>query len=392
MTHLRAGFIPLVDAAALVAAADHGFAAAEGITLELVREVSWSNVRDKLNLGHLDVAHMLAPLAMAESLGLDYARVPLTTLLVMSLNGNAILFGNETAAALRSFAEADLDDPAVSGAALKRLIEARARAGKERLSFGMTFPFSSHNYLLRFWMAASGVDPDEDVRLVVLPPPYMVDSLSSGHVHGFCVGAPWPRLAVDAGIGRIIHLGTDIVATCLEKTLAARTAWVDENRALAEALTRAMIRSTAWCATPENRVELAHMLASPGRLNLPADIILNVLDGRIKVDKAGRIREDRNYLILSSAVARPDAGLALWLYAQMARWRQAPLSKACMNAVSACLSPAVFDAALSSMNRNQALSDGIGAFSGPSFDPGDISGYLEALSEVTAQSARVHKI
>ena len=89
----------------------------------------------------------------------------------------------------------------------------------------MTFPFSNHNYQLRFWMAAGGVDPDEDVRLVVLPPPYMVDSLASGHVDGFCVGAPWNSVAVEDGVGRILHFGSEIVARASEKVLAVRSQW-----------------------------------------------------------------------------------------------------------------------------------------------------------------------
>ncbi|MFC5068339.1 CmpA/NrtA family ABC transporter substrate-binding protein [Flaviflagellibacter deserti] len=379
MIKLRAGFVQLVDAAVLIAAADRGFAEAEGVNLELVREVSWSNVRDKLNLGHYEAAHMLAPLAIAESLGLDYARVPLTSLLVMNQNGNSILFGNETYAALLEHAQGDLDDPAVSGAALKKLIEARAKAGEEPLTFSMTFPFSSHNYLLRFWTAAAGIDPDEDIRLVVLPPPYMVDSLKNGHVHGFCVGAPWPSMAVEAGIGRIVHFGSDILATCSEKVLAVRSAWAAENRDSALALTRALIRSTVWCATPENRVELAHILAAPSRMNLSPDLILRALEGRLRMDANGRIRENAQYLVLSSAAARPDVRQGLWLYAQMVRWNQAEFSSSHMDAVNACLSPELFDAALCTMARKTVLDDGIGAFSGPAFDPTDIPAYLAAL-------------
>ena len=92
----------------------------------------------------------------------------------------------------------------------------------------MTFPFSNHNYQLRFWMAAGGVDPDEDVRLVVLPPPYMVESLASEHVDAFCVGAPWNSVAVDLGVGNILHFGCEIMAQVSEKVLALRQRWADE--------------------------------------------------------------------------------------------------------------------------------------------------------------------
>src|SRR5258707_5466260 len=105
----------------------------------------------------------------------------------------------------------------------------------------MTFPFSTHNYQLRFWMAAGGVDPDEDVRLVVLPPPYMVNSLASGHVDAFCVGAPWNSVAVDSGIGHILHFVADILERAVEKVLAVRQDWSEKNPQVLAALTRAHV-------------------------------------------------------------------------------------------------------------------------------------------------------
>ena len=196
---LRIGFIPLADAAALLIAVDKGFCAAEGLDVELVREVSWSNVRDKLNIGLFDAAHLIAPIAIASSLGLGHIKVPIVAPFGLGVNGNAITVSPALHAALRDAADGDLLDPMVSAKALARVAAQRKARGADPLTFGMTFPFSTHNYHLRFWMAAGGVDPDEDVRLVVLPPPYMVESLQNGHVDAFCVGAPWNSVAVDLG-------------------------------------------------------------------------------------------------------------------------------------------------------------------------------------------------
>jgi two-component system, oxyanion-binding sensor len=182
---LRIGFIPLIDAAALLIAVDKGFAATEGLAIDLVREVSWSNVRDKLNIGLFDAAHLLAPLVIASSLGIGHVKMPLLAPFMLGLNGNAITVSPALYDALASAADGKLDDPNVSARALAHVVAGRRRAGAEPLTFGMTFPFSTHNYQIRFWIAAGGVDPDEDVRLVVLPPPYMVDSLSSRQVDGF---------------------------------------------------------------------------------------------------------------------------------------------------------------------------------------------------------------
>ena len=196
-----------------VVAVDKGFAAKEGLDVELVREVSWSNVRDKLNIGLFDAAHLLAPVAIASSLGLGHVKVPIIAPFNLGLNGNAITVSPELHAALKAAADGDIADPMVSARALARVVVERKREDEEPVTFGMTFPYSTHNYHLRFWMAAGGVDPDEDVRLVVLPPPYMVESLANKHVDGFCVGAPWNSVAVDLGIGYILHFVSDILAS-----------------------------------------------------------------------------------------------------------------------------------------------------------------------------------
>ena len=228
-TPLHIGFIPLVDAAALIVAVDKGFAADEGLDVTLVREVSWSNVRDKLNIGQFDAAHLLAPVAIASSLGLGHVKVPIVAPFNLGLNGNAITVSPPLHAAIMGEIDGDPFDPMATALALARVVAARRKAGAEPLTFGMTFPFSTHNYQLRFWMAAGGVDPDEDVHLVVLPPPYMVDSLANGHVDAFCVGAPWNSVAVDRGIGHILHFVSDILVRAVEKVLAARQDWAEKE-------------------------------------------------------------------------------------------------------------------------------------------------------------------
>src|SRR4030095_3073179 len=140
----------------------------------------------------------------------------------IAVNGNAMTVSLRLFAWLSNATDGDLSDPKVSARALARVIGERKARGFEPLTFGMTFPFSNHNYQLRCWMAAGGVDPDEDVRLVVLPPPYMVESLAIGHVDAFCVGAPWNSVAVDLGVGCILHFSCEILAHAAEKVLALR--------------------------------------------------------------------------------------------------------------------------------------------------------------------------
>jgi ABC-type nitrate/sulfonate/bicarbonate transport system substrate-binding protein len=380
---LRIGFIPLCDAAALIVAADRGFAAAEGLDVELVREVSWSNVRDKLNIGIFDAAHLLAPVAIASSLGLGHVKVPIISVVVLGLNGNALTVSPALHAAIAAAADGYLADPLVTGRALWRVVAQRKAKGEESPTFGMTFPFSSHNYALRLWMAAAGVDPDEDVRLVVLPPPYMVDSLANKHVDGFCVGAPWNSVAVDLGIGYILHFVSDILSRATEKLLAVRAHWAQDNRDVLLRLVRAHRRAARFIENPSNRDEVAAIMAAPNRIGVAAEAIARTLEGRMKTAPDGMVRASDRYLLIGrDGAARPDPVQAAWLYAQMVRWGQAPLSADLLADAQAVFRPDLFDAAVEADKPRISGEppDGIGAFVGPRFDATDIAGYLAAMT------------
>jgi ABC-type nitrate/sulfonate/bicarbonate transport system substrate-binding protein len=378
-TPLCIGFIPLVDAAALIVAVDKGFAGAEGLDVTLVREVSWSNVRDKLNIGLFDAAHLLAPVAIASSLGLGQVKVPIAAPFNLGLNGNAITVSPALHAAIMAEIEGDPFDPMATALALSRVVAARRSSGAEPLTFGMTFPFSTHNYQLRFWMAAGGVDPDEDVRLVVLPPPFMVDSLANGHVDAFCVGAPWNSVAVDLGVGHILHFVSDILVRAAEKVLAVRRTWSERNPQVVAGLIRAAFRAAEFIEQPQNRVETAHILAQPERIGVDAGVIQRTLDGRLKISPDGTLRESRRYLLVAREGARPDPVQAAWLFAQMARWGQAPISPEALKTAMAVFRPDLYDAALGREGKAADVPGAIGAFAGPAFDAGDIAGHLAAF-------------
>ncbi len=376
---LHIGFIPLIDAAAVIVAVDRGFTAAEGLDVTLVREVSWSNVRDKLNIGLFDAAHLLAPVAIASSLGLGHVKVPIVAPFNLGLNGNAITVSPALHAAIMSEIDGDPFDPMATALALSRVVAARRKSGAEPLTFGMTFPFSTHNYQLRFWMAAAGVDPDEDVRLVVLPPPYMVDSLANGQVDAFCVGAPWNSIAVDRGVGRILHFVSDILVRAAEKVLAVRQSWSEKNPEVLAALIRAAFRATEFIE--HNRAETAHILAQPERVGVDADIIRRTLDGRLKISPDGTMRESSRYLLVGrEGAGRPDPVQAAWLYAQMVRWGQASLSSEALRIAKAVFRPDLYDAVLGFQQPSSGgASDAMGAFAGPAFDAEDVAGYLASL-------------
>jgi len=384
-TPLHIGFIPLVDAAALIVAVDRGFAAAEGLEITLVREVSWSNVRDKLNIGLFDAAHLLAPVAIASTLGLGHVRVPIVVPFNLGINGNAITVSAALHEAIMAEVEGDRFDPMATALALARVVAKRRKAGAESLTFAMTFPFSTHNYQLRFWMAAGGVDPDEDVRLVVLPPPYMVESLKSGHVDGFCVGAPWNSIAVDQAVGHILHFASDILARGAEKGLAIRQSWSEKNPVAVAALVRAAQRAVDFIEQASNRAEVARLMAQPDRIGVDAEVIQRTLDGRLKISPDGTTRESSRYLLVGKeGAARPDPVQAAWLYAQMVRWEQTSLSPEALATAMAVFRPDLYDGALGA-EAVKAIDSALGAFTGPTFDPADIGGYLASFGILRRQ-------
>ncbi len=372
---LRIGFIPLADATALIVAVDKGFTKEEGLDVELIREVSWSNMRDKLNIGLFDAAHLLAPVAIASSLGLGHVKVPTIAAFNLGVNGNAITVTNDLYKALKDHARGDITDPKVTARALADVIAERRRKGMEPLNFGMTFPFSTHNYQLRFWMASGGVDPDQDVRMVVLPPPYMVDSISSGYVDAFCVGAPWNSVAVDLGIAHILHFVSEILQRGAEKVLALRASWAKENPDTLRRLVRAHSKAADFVEDVKNREEVCKIITAPNRIDVSAEVIRRTLDGKLKVAPDGTVRKSDRYLMVGRwGAARPDPRQAAWLYAQMVRWGQASYSADALAAAKRVFRPDLYDAALgSSTAASSTVPDGIGAFTGGNFDPSDVA-------------------
>jgi two-component system, oxyanion-binding sensor len=209
----------------------------------------------------------------------------------------------------------------------------------------------------------------------------MVDSLSSRQVDGFCVGAPWNSIAVQLGIGRILHFGCDIFARAPEKVLAVRAAWATNRADALERLLGALSRAAAFINDPAHGEEVAALLAAPNRVGVAPEIIHRTLKGALRTTADGTSRSDSDYILIGrNSAGRPEPVHAMWLYAQMVRWRQARLSSDLRAAAEACFRPDLYDAALGEIVRSlSAPPDGIGAFIGPPFDAHDIARHLAAL-------------
>ena len=317
MKALKIGFLPLCDAATLIAAADLGFAEAEGLRLELERDVSWANLRDKLMIGRFDSAHFLAPLAIATSLGLGHQRFATRAPFLLNLNGNAITIAARLADELAAQDPDALADWRRTAASLAGAVRRRRDRGAARLTFGTVFAFSMHSYLLRRFLAAGGIDPDLDVEIVVVPPPYAVDFVERGFIDGFCVGSPWNSMAAESGCGTIAALGCEIIAAP-EKVLALAADSPLLENATGEALMRALSAAAAFAGEPRNYECLAAAMAKADRLDCPAPIIAHTLEGRILLDRKGRERTDANFLRLSGAgINRPDSAIADLIFDEM---------------------------------------------------------------------------
>ncbi|MEJ1157107.1 CmpA/NrtA family ABC transporter substrate-binding protein [Prosthecomicrobium sp. N25] len=376
---LRVGFIPLVDCAPLLVAHERGFAAAEGLDLDLVRETSWANIRDRIVLGHFDAAHMLAPMTIAANLALGHLKAPVVTPFVLNLGGNAVAVSTAVHTRMREGGGAvSLADPAATGAALARAIRAGAARGEAPLTLAMVYPFSGQNYELRHWLAAAGVDPDRDVRLVVVPPPFMVDALTAGQVDGFCVGAPWPSLSVDAGVGCLVATKSAILPKSPEKVVGVRESWAERHPDRLARLVRALDRAAAWCDDPANHEDLAAILARPGYLGVPAEIVMRSLSGLLRTEQGGAAVHAPDYIIFHRGGAnRPEAAHALWLATQMLRWGQAADPDAAYAAARRSFRADLYDAALGRGAAEPVT--GLTPFDGLRFDAADPAAYLAAL-------------
>lgn len=318
MTELNAGFLPLTDSAILIAAKECGFTEAEGIALNLVRETSWANVRDKLAVGQFEISHALAPMPIAANLGLTPFETRLIAPMALGLGGNAITVSNALVARMQDGSGFNGLDASAAGQALAHVVVAGKSRGDKPLQLGVVHPFSGHNFELRYWLNASGITPDADIEIVILPPSLMVDALASGQIDGYCVGEPWNTIGVARGAGQIITTKSSIWASSPEKVLAVREDWAGENAETLHALLRALYRSAEWCGQPSNHSELAALLSSSVYLDQPADFILPALDGSILGPFVPGSARDF-FQPHARAATFPWQSHALWFYSQMVR-------------------------------------------------------------------------
>ena len=322
-TRLTLGIIPLTDCASLVIAREKGLFAKYGLDVTLSKEASWANIRDKVAFGELDGAHMLAGMPIATSIGIGAVQKPTITAFSMNLNGNAITVSEELYQRMSAADPEAMASRPISARALKKVIEQDQAAGREPMTFAMVFPVSTHNYEMRYWMASAGIDPDKDIRLIVIPPPQMVANLESRNIDGYCVGEPWNAHAVSAGIGRTLITNYEIWNNNPEKVFAVNKDWHDAHPNTHRALIQALIEASEWADKAENREELAHIICHPDYVNAPEEVVRMSMTGTFQYGKDESPEPMPDFNVFSRYAANyPWRSHAKWFITQMYRWGQ----------------------------------------------------------------------
>ncbi|MGK2915790.1 MAG: CmpA/NrtA family ABC transporter substrate-binding protein [Porticoccaceae bacterium] len=320
---LSVGYMRLTDSAPLIIARERGLFDQYGLDVTLHREVSWANIRDKVAVGALDAAPMLAPMPLLTAVGGEAVRTRMLTGLMLSLNGNAITLAAGLGDSLAATGVRGMPDPVAAARGLKAHIDRH----RVRPILATVYPFSTHTFQLRLWLEAGGIDPDRDTRIIVLPPEQMVDNLARGSIDGFCVGEPWNSQAVQTGVGVVVAAGYQIWNNAPEKVLGVTTEWHGRYPATHLRLRLALMEAAAWLADRDNRGHAATIIAAPQYLNLPEKVVRPALIGAFQFSKSGVPLSIPDFLVFHRYQAGfPWRSRAEWLLRQSHRLLDKPIS------------------------------------------------------------------
>lgn len=323
---IRAGFMQLLDCAPLIVAGRMGFAESEGIAIQLMRETSWATLRDRIAVRHLDVAHMVAPMPIADNLGLSPLPVGLISPIALGFGGNTVTVTNALWDELAGHGAPANFDPAATARAFARAVAARHRKNAPRITIGVVHTYSAHHYEVAYWLAWAGLQPGADYELVVVPPSLSAAALAAGQVDGFCAGDPWGSAAVLEGIGRTITTNAHIWRSSPEKVLGVRKSYAEEEPDRLSRLVRAVYRAAVWCDDPKNRPELIGLLSEEGILGQPPPVLAPGISRRLQTPDGGS-QDVAQFLTFSgNAATFPWVSHALWMFSQMVRWGQVKLT------------------------------------------------------------------
>ena len=336
------GFIKLTDMAPLAIAKEKGFFEDEGLFVTLEPQANWKVLLDRVIDGELDGAHMLAGQPIAATIGFG-TKAEVVTAFSMDLNGNGTTVSNDVWSMMQPHVPKGADGKPlhpIKADSLKPVVETFKASGKP-FKMGMVFPVSTHNYELRYWLAAGGLHPGyysptdvtgqigADVQLSVTPPPQMPATLEAGTINGYCVGEPWNQQAIFRGIGVPIVTDYEIWKNNPEKVFGVTKAWADKNPNTHLAIVKAMIRAAMWLDdnNDANRQEAARIISRPEYVGADYEVIANSMTGTFEYGKGDtRSLPDFNVFFRYFATY-PYYSDAIWYLTQMRRWGQIPEAK-----------------------------------------------------------------
>ncbi|MEM6911636.1 MAG: CmpA/NrtA family ABC transporter substrate-binding protein [Verrucomicrobiota bacterium] len=339
---LKFGFIKLTDCAPIVIAKEKGYFDDELLTVELEAQGNWKELLNRVINGDLDGAHMLAGQPIGATIGFG-TQAEVVTAYSLDYNGNGITVSNQIWSEMKPNVTMGEDGKPVHpipADSLKPIVD-KALAGGNKLKMGMVFPVSTHNYEIRYWLAASGINPgfyfdpstgqsdvagflNGDVELSVTPPPQMPQTLEAGTIVGYCVGEPWNQVAVSKKIGVPVTTNYDIWKNNPEKVFGVTKGWGEENPNTWIAVTKALIRAGYWLDESfENRDEAAKILSEPQYVGAPYEVIRNSMTGTFEFEPGVDIRDmpDFNVFFRYNA-SYPYYSDCVWFLTQMIRWGQ----------------------------------------------------------------------
>jgi len=291
--NLKVGFIPITCATPIIMSQPMGFYGRQGLNVEVVKTAGWAVIRDKTINKEYDAAHMLSPMPLAITLGVGAKPLPYTMPAVENINGQAITL---------AIKHKDKRDP----------------KQWKGFKFAVPFDYSMHNYLLRYFVAEHGLDPDRDIQIRSVPPPEMVANLRADNIDGFLAPDPVNQRAVYDGVGFIHILTKDIWEGHPCCAFAASREFVTQYPGTYRALLKSIIDATAFAAKPENRKQIAEAIAPANYLNQPVTVVEQVLTGTF-ADGLGNIRKEPNRIGFDPF---PYHSFAVWILTQMKRWGQ----------------------------------------------------------------------
>jgi len=339
---LKFGFIKLTDMAPLAIAYEKGFFEDEGLYVTLEPQANWKVLLDRVIDGELDGAHMLAGQPLGATIGFG-TQAHIITAFSMDLNGNGITVSNDVWAEMKKHIPTDADGKPVhpiKADYLKPVVEKFKAEGKP-FNMGMVFFVSTHNYELRYWLAAGGIHPgfysktdisgqiQGDALLSVTPPPQMPATLEAGTISGYCVGEPWNQQAVFKGIGVPVVTDYEIWKNNPEKVFGVSNEWAEKYPNTHTAVVKALIRAAKWLDENNNanRPEAVKILAKAAYVGADAEVIANSMTGTFEYEKGDK-RDVPDFNVFYRYFATyPYYSDAIWYLTQMRRWGQIPEGK-----------------------------------------------------------------